>query len=87
LAIYCICLQSIFAELGPYTLDFTSSGRYMAVGGRKGHIGIVDTMNLSLIRELQVCTILLELAKQVLPLLSNTFHNMFYCNIVRFVLF
>ncbi|XP_050887037.1 probable U3 small nucleolar RNA-associated protein 7 [Lathyrus oleraceus] len=41
-------------ELGPYTLDFTSSGRYMAVGGRKGHLAIVDMMNLSLIRELQV---------------------------------
>jgi len=31
-----ICRQvehrfAIFAELGPYTLDFTSSGRYMAV--------------------------------------------------------
>ncbi|KAL9318115.1 hypothetical protein ACSQ67_014632 [Phaseolus vulgaris] len=44
----------ILPELGPYTLDFTSSGRYMAVGGRKGHIGIVDMINLSLIRELQV---------------------------------
>ncbi|CAI8603974.1 unnamed protein product [Vicia faba] len=41
-------------ELGPYTLDFTPSGRYMAVGGRKGHLAIVDMMNLSLIRELQV---------------------------------
>ncbi|KAK7279517.1 hypothetical protein RJT34_24570 [Clitoria ternatea] len=44
----------VLPELGPYTLDFTSSGRYMAVGGRKGHLGIVDMMNLSLIRELQV---------------------------------
>jgi len=47
-------LQKIFAELGPYTIDFTSSGRYMAVGGRKGHLAIMDMMNLSLIRELQV---------------------------------
>ncbi|TKY51715.1 U3 small nucleolar RNA-associated protein 7 [Spatholobus suberectus] len=44
----------ILPELGPYTLDFTSSGRYMAVGGRKGHLGIVDMINLSLIREFQV---------------------------------
>ncbi|KAF7820215.1 putative U3 small nucleolar RNA-associated protein 7 [Senna tora] len=44
----------ILPELGPYTLDFTSSGRYMAVGGRKGHIGIVDMMQLSIIREFQV---------------------------------
>ncbi|KAK7282326.1 hypothetical protein RIF29_11002 [Crotalaria pallida] len=44
----------ILPELGPYTLDFTSSGRYMAIGGRKGHLGIVDMINLSLIREMQV---------------------------------
>lgn len=41
-------------ELGPYTIDFTSSGRYMAIGGRKGHLAIMDMMNLSLIRELQL---------------------------------
>ncbi|WJX13923.1 hypothetical protein P8452_04257 [Trifolium repens] len=41
-------------EFGPYTLDFTSSGRYMALGGRKGHLAIVDMMNLSLIRDFQV---------------------------------
>ncbi|KAG4997922.1 hypothetical protein JHK82_028698 [Glycine max] len=44
----------ILPELGPYTLDFTSSGRYMAVSGRKGHLGIVDMINLSIIREFQV---------------------------------
>lgn len=44
----------ILPELGPYTLQFTSSGRHMAVGGRKGHLGIVDLMNMSLIREFQV---------------------------------
>ncbi|RDX99333.1 utp7, partial [Mucuna pruriens] len=44
----------ILPELGPYALDFTSSGRYMAVGGRKGHLGIVDMINLSLIKEFQV---------------------------------
>ncbi|XP_061353423.1 probable U3 small nucleolar RNA-associated protein 7 [Gastrolobium bilobum] len=44
----------ILPALGPYTLDFTSSGRYMAVGGRKGHLGIVDMINLSLIKEFQV---------------------------------
>ncbi|OIW01716.1 hypothetical protein TanjilG_05169 [Lupinus angustifolius] len=44
----------VLPDLGPYTLDFTSSGRYMAIGGRKGHLGIVDMINLSLVRELQV---------------------------------
>ena len=49
------------AVAGPYTLDFTSSGRYMAVSGRKGHLGIVDMINLSIIREFQVCSVLVEL--------------------------
>ncbi|KAL5159481.1 putative PKHD-type hydroxylase [Glycine soja] len=39
------------ARTWSHTLDFTSSGRYVAVSGRKGHLGIVDMINLSLIRE------------------------------------
>lgn len=46
--------QLVLAALGPYTLDFTSSGRYMAVAGRKGHLALMDMKNLSLIKELQV---------------------------------
>ena len=76
-AIYCIPLQSIFAELGPYTLDFTSSGRYMAVSGRKGHLGIVDMINLSLIREFQVCSVLVELSMWGFTF-TNKFLNSFY---------
>ncbi|XP_024028858.1 probable U3 small nucleolar RNA-associated protein 7 [Morus notabilis] len=41
-------------DLGPYTMDFTSSGRYMTFGGRKGHLGIVDMKNMDLIKEIQV---------------------------------
>uniref|UniRef100_A0A7N0VIE1 BING4 C-terminal domain-containing protein n=1 Tax=Kalanchoe fedtschenkoi TaxID=63787 RepID=A0A7N0VIE1_KALFE len=44
----------VLPGLGPYTIDFTSSGRYMALAGRKGHLAIVDLRNLSMIRELQV---------------------------------
>ncbi|KAF4369718.1 hypothetical protein G4B88_022116 [Cannabis sativa] len=44
----------ILPDLGPYTLDFTSSGRHMAVGGRKGHLAIVDMKNMNLTKELQV---------------------------------
>ncbi|KAH7856047.1 hypothetical protein Vadar_032090 [Vaccinium darrowii] len=42
----------VLPDLGPYTLDFTSSGRYMAVAGRKGHLAIIDMMNMSLVKEL-----------------------------------
>ncbi|KAK5819843.1 hypothetical protein PVK06_024872 [Gossypium arboreum] len=44
----------VLPELGPYTLDFTSNGRYMAAAGRKGHLAIVDMKTLNLIKEIQV---------------------------------
>nr|DAD45978.1 TPA_asm: hypothetical protein HUJ06_004208 [Nelumbo nucifera] len=44
----------VLPELGPYTLDYTLSGRYMAVAGRKGHLAIMDMKNMALIKEFQV---------------------------------
>ncbi|KAL5743424.1 hypothetical protein ACOSQ2_026540 [Xanthoceras sorbifolium] len=44
----------VLPELGPYTLDFTSSGRYMAAAGRKGHLAVVDMKNMNVIKEIQV---------------------------------
>ncbi|KAJ6773074.1 hypothetical protein OIU74_019144 [Salix koriyanagi] len=44
----------VLPDFGPYTLDFTSSGRYMAAAGRKGHLAVVDMKNMSLIKEIQV---------------------------------
>lgn len=44
----------VLPELGPYTLNFTPSGRYMAIAGRKGHIGILDVKNMDLLKEFQV---------------------------------
>ncbi|KAF8693235.1 hypothetical protein HU200_038616 [Digitaria exilis] len=44
----------ILPVLGPYTIDYTSNGRYMLVGGRKGHLAMMDMLNLDLIKEFQV---------------------------------
>lgn len=44
----------VLPDFGPYNLDFTASGRYMALAGRKGHLAILDMKNMSLIKELQV---------------------------------
>ncbi|GFS42587.1 transducin/WD40 repeat-like superfamily protein [Actinidia rufa] len=44
----------VLPELGPYTMNFTSSGRYMAVAGRKGHLAIIDMKSMGLIKEFQV---------------------------------
>ncbi|XP_073141062.1 probable U3 small nucleolar RNA-associated protein 7 [Henckelia pumila] len=41
-------------DLGPYTLDFTSSGRHMVVAGRKGHLLLLDMKCMDLIKEIQV---------------------------------
>lgn len=40
--------------LGPYSIDYTTSGRYLLLGGRKGHIAIMDWKGARLITELQV---------------------------------
>uniref|UniRef100_A0A6I9QMG6 Probable U3 small nucleolar RNA-associated protein 7 n=1 Tax=Elaeis guineensis var. tenera TaxID=51953 RepID=A0A6I9QMG6_ELAGV len=44
----------ILPELGPYTLEYTLSGRYMLVGGRKGHLAMIDMISMDLIKEFQV---------------------------------
>ncbi|XP_019059597.1 PREDICTED: probable U3 small nucleolar RNA-associated protein 7 [Tarenaya hassleriana] len=44
----------VLPDLGPYTLDFSGSGRYMLAAGRKGHLALLDTMNLNLVKEIQV---------------------------------
>ncbi|KAG9139722.1 hypothetical protein Leryth_016668 [Lithospermum erythrorhizon] len=44
----------VLPDFGPYSLDFTASGRYMTVAGRKGHLAIVDMKDMSVIKEFQV---------------------------------
>lgn len=43
------------ADLGPYILGYMTSGRYMMVGGRKGHLAMIDMISMDLIKEFQVC--------------------------------
>ncbi|WOL18091.1 putative U3 small nucleolar RNA-associated protein 7 [Canna indica] len=44
----------ILPDLGPYNMEYTSSGRYMLVGGRKGHLAMIDMLSMELIKEFQV---------------------------------
>ncbi|KAI3801199.1 hypothetical protein L1987_29303 [Smallanthus sonchifolius] len=44
----------VLPDLGPYTLDYTSSGRYMVSAGRKGHLTIIDLHTLKPIKDMQV---------------------------------
>ncbi|GAB4820586.1 hypothetical protein N2152v2_007632 [Parachlorella kessleri] len=41
-------------ELGPYRLDLTRSGRHMVLGGRKGHLAMLDWQRSQIVCELQV---------------------------------
>eukprot|EP00741_Cyanophora_paradoxa_P008656 tig00001366_g8379.t1 len=41
-------------QLGPYNIDFTRNGRYMVIGGRKGHLALLDWSRGKLVTELQV---------------------------------
>lgn len=40
-------------ELGPYSLDFTRSGRFLALAGRKGHLAVMDWQRGKLVTEIQ----------------------------------
>lgn len=44
----------VLPDLGPYTLDYTSSGRYMVAAGRKGHMAIIDLHTMKPIKDMQV---------------------------------
>ena len=41
-------------ELGPYCLDYTPNGRHVLLGGRKGHLAVVDWAKPQLTTEIQV---------------------------------
>ncbi|KAK9822240.1 hypothetical protein WJX81_004686 [Elliptochloris bilobata] len=40
--------------LGPYALDFTRNGRFLLLGGRRGHIALLDWQRAKLLCEVQV---------------------------------
>ena len=41
-------------DFGPYRLAFTRNGRWMAIGGRKGHIAVLDWTQSALATEIHV---------------------------------
>jgi len=60
------CWLSFCAVLGSYTIEYTSNGRYMLVGGRKGHLAMMDMLNMDLIKEFQVNSFTIETFKLLL---------------------
>lgn len=41
-------------EHGPYTMDYNKNGKYLLLGGRKGHISMLDWKEKSLVTEFSV---------------------------------
>ncbi|KAJ3676433.1 hypothetical protein LUZ60_003845 [Juncus effusus] len=44
----------ILPDLGPYTINYLPNGRYVLLAGRKGHLAMIDALNLNLVKEFQV---------------------------------
>ena len=42
------------SDLGPYNVAFTRSGRHMLLGGRKGHLALMDWQRMHSVCEVQV---------------------------------
>ena len=41
-------------DTGPYDINYSRNGRYLALGGSKGHLAIVDSLNNKLVMEVDV---------------------------------
>lgn len=41
-------------QLGPYAVDFTKNGRFMLLGGRKGHLALMDALRMDV--QMEVCS-------------------------------
>ena len=47
-----------FPQLGPYALDFTRSGNFMVIGGRKGHLALLQWQQAQQFAEVQVSLVI-----------------------------
>ncbi|CAM9805883.1 unnamed protein product, partial [Discosporangium mesarthrocarpum] len=41
-------------DLGPYAIDYTRNGRFMVLGGRKGHLALLDALRMDVQMEVQL---------------------------------
>ena len=41
-------------QLGPYTLNFSRNGRHLLLGGKKGHVALIDSLRMDVVKELHL---------------------------------
>lgn len=41
-------------ELGPYAMDWSANGRHLLLGGRKGHVALLDQLSVEVVKELHL---------------------------------
>ena len=41
-------------DLGPYAIDYTKNGRFLLLGGRKGHLALMDTLRMDVQMEVRL---------------------------------
>ncbi|CAN0029772.1 unnamed protein product, partial [Sphacelaria rigidula] len=41
-------------DLGPYAIDYTKNGRFLLLGGRKGHLALLDALRMDVQMEIQL---------------------------------
>ena len=66
----CKAFDLALPALGPYALDFTRNGRFLLLGGRRGHLALMDWQRAKLLCEVQVrcsCIWLLMQARMLVP--------------------
>lgn len=40
-------------DFGPYAIDYTKNGRFLLLGGRKGHLALMDTLRMDIQMEVR----------------------------------
>lgn len=67
-------------QLGPYSMDFTRSGRHVALAGRKGHLAVLDWKQARLITELQVGSYILLFIFLCFPVIPTSVIQVAKCS-------
>jgi len=71
-------------KYGPYTLDYTRNGRFMVLGGSKGHVALIDIVKSKSLCELNLKENVYDVQYVLLlPLLACYWSKMIKCQMIK----